>query len=223
MFKYVFLLVVLTAGVVGFVYFNETKPEAEKKSPPSTMDSQSSASGTPVVCGYTAEVTEGPYYVSGVPAVQNDNLNYDNLPGNTLTVSGYVYEGLDNSKPIANTVIDVWQTDAKGIYHPAGNGPFSKYTKDQVSLRGTVTTNADGRYVFETVYPGEYEGRARHIHVKVRAPGKKELTTQLILSLTGDAISFDKDTVSKGLPRCHLMSLNTSSPPNVAKFDFRLK
>ncbi len=36
-----------------------------------------------------------------------------------------------------------------------------------------------GRFRLETIVPAEYPGRARHIHVKVQAPGKRLLTTQL--------------------------------------------
>ncbi len=36
-----------------------------------------------------------------------------------------------------------------------------------------------GRYHLETIVPGEYPGRTRHIHVKVQAPGQPVLTTQL--------------------------------------------
>lgn len=75
--------------------------------------------------------------------------------------------------------------------------------------------------MFTTVYPGQYSGRTRHIHIKVSADGFSTLTTQLILSLSGDDISFDDDTVSKGLPTCHLLSV---AGKEIAKavFDFRL-
>ena len=173
-------------------------------------------------CGYTATVTEGPYYVSGAPALTAGNLDYTNLSGNPLAVSGYVYEGLDNTKPVANATIDIWQADPKGSYHPNSNGAASKYT-GQLALRGTITTDAKGHYEFTTVYPGEYTGRARHIHIKVRAPGFNELTTQLIFALEGDALSFDEDTVSQGLPNCALLSANDTTPPTAATFDFRLE
>lgn len=174
------------------------------------------------VCGITAEVTEGPYYVSGTPVLVNGNLNYTNLSGSPLVVSGYVYEGLDDTKPIKNAVIDLWQTDTQGNYHPNSNGQMSDYSVADIALRGTVVTDSNGKYEFTTVYPGEYTGRARHIHVKVRADGFKEVTSQLILALPGDDISFDDDTVSQGLPDCHLLSLNSTTPPTEASFDFRL-
>lgn len=174
------------------------------------------------VCGITAEVTEGPYYVSGTRQLVDGNLNYTNLSGSPLKVSGYVYEGLTNNKPLANTKIEFWQTDMDGSYHPNANGDISKYSDSEIALRGYVTTDENGYYELNTIYPGEYTGRTRHIHVKVTAPGKDTLTTQLILSLNGDDISFDEDTVSQGLPNCHLLSLNGNTPPTEATFDFRL-
>jgi protocatechuate 3,4-dioxygenase beta subunit len=175
-----------------------------------------------LICGITAEVTEGPYYVSGVPQLTGGNLNYTNLAGSPLTVSGYVYEGLDTERPIVNATVDLWQTDTEGNYHPNANGQMSEYSVADIALRGTVVTDLKGFYSFTTIYPGEYTGRARHIHAKIRADGFKEVTTQLILALPGDDVSFDEDTVSQGLPKCHVLSRNDSTPPSGATFDFRL-
>lgn len=81
-----------------------------------------------------------------------------------------------------------------------------------------------GAYKFTTFYPGEYSGRTRHIHIKIKAEGKAELTTQLIIpSLSGDQLTFDEDTISKGLPTCHLLKIDTAGTPQKASFDFRLQ
>ena len=42
-----------------------------------------------------------------------------------------------------------------------------------------LLTDEAGRYYLETVVPGLYPGRTRHIHVKVQAPDGPVLTTQL--------------------------------------------
>jgi protocatechuate 3,4-dioxygenase beta subunit len=174
-------------------------------------------------CGITAEVTEGPYYVSGTSALVNGNLNTTQLPGTPIQISGHVYEGLDNSKPVANAKIELWHTDDTGSYHPNSNGDVSKYTAADIALRGFITTDAQGAYKFTSIYPGEYSGRTRHIHVKVTAPGKATVTTQLIIpTLPGDPITFDDDTVSKGLPTCHLLTFDKAQNPETASFDFRL-
>jgi len=46
-------------------------------------------------------------------------------------------------------------------------------------LRGHQFTDASGAYRLETIVPGVYPGRTRHIHVKVQAPNQPVLTTQL--------------------------------------------
>ena len=173
-------------------------------------------------CGLSVEVTEGPYYVSGTSAVKEANLNSTGLPGTPITVSGHVYEGLDNSKPVANATIEIWHADASGSYHPNANGAVTKYKPEDIALRGVVTTDANGAYSFNTIYPGEYTGRTRHIHFKI-TNGAKTLTTQLIIpSLSGDKITFDEDTIAKGLPNCALLKFDTSAIPQTASFDFRL-
>ena len=44
---------------------------------------------------------------------------------------------------------------------------------------GHQFTDADGRYRLETVVPGLYPGRTRHIHVKVQAKGGPVLTKRI--------------------------------------------
>ena len=48
-------------------------------------------------------------------------------------------------------------------------------------LRASLTTDAGGRYRFQTIVPGEYPGRPRHIHYRVSAKGYATLVTQLSL------------------------------------------
>jgi protocatechuate 3,4-dioxygenase beta subunit len=88
------------------------------------------------------------------------------MAGTRLTVTGYVLDA--RCKPIANARVDVWQADAQGQYDNSG-----------YALRGYTMTDAQGRYTVETVVPGLYPGRTRHIHVKVTPPGGATLTTQL--------------------------------------------
>jgi protocatechuate 3,4-dioxygenase beta subunit len=46
-------------------------------------------------------------------------------------------------------------------------------------LRGHQFTDSAGRYRLDTIVPGLYTGRTKHIHVKVQRPGGEVLTTQL--------------------------------------------
>ena len=83
-----------------------------------------------------------------------------------MIVTGYVLT--TDCKPIAGAWLDFWQADEEGQYDNSG-----------YNLRGHQTTDASGRYYLETVIPGLYPGRTRHIHVKVQAPNGPILTTQL--------------------------------------------
>jgi protocatechuate 3,4-dioxygenase beta subunit len=175
-----------------------------------------------ITCGLSVAVTEGPYFVSGTKELVNGNLNATNLLGTPILISGHVYDGLDNAKPIANAKIEIWHTDASGSYHPNGNGDIATYKPDDVALRGFVTTDETGAWTFSSIYPGEYTGRTRHIHFKITA-GSKVLTTQLIIpSLTGDKLTFDEDTIAQGLPNCALLKFDTTAKPETARFDFRV-
>jgi protocatechuate 3,4-dioxygenase beta subunit len=65
---------------------------------------------------------------------------------------------------------------------PGGaGGPAARQTPTNqlVFLRGGQVAGADGKVTFQTVYPGWYQGRTPHIHVKVHAGGSEVHTGQL--------------------------------------------
>lgn len=114
--------------------------------------------------GPTPAQIEGPYYKADTP---EEAVLDAGLPGTPITVTGYVLTA--DCRPVAGAWLDFWQADDAGAYDNAG------YT-----LRGHQFTDAAGRYTLETVLPGLYPGRTRHIHVKVEAPNSASvLTTQL--------------------------------------------
>jgi len=112
----------------------------------------------------TPPQTEGPYYKPDTP--ERDSLLAANSAGTKLVVTGYVFT--TDCQPVAGAVLDFWQADDAGEYDNAG-----------YNFRGHQSTDAAGRYSLETVIPGLYPGRTRHIHVKVTAPNQPALTTQL--------------------------------------------
>jgi len=118
----------------------------------------------PVCNGLTPDNPEGPYYTPDTP--ERANLVEAGMPGEVLVLTGYVL-GPD-CKPIPGAWLDFWHADAQGQYDNSG-----------YRLRGHQFTDASGRYRLETIYPGLYPGRTRHIHVKVMAPNGPVLTTQL--------------------------------------------
>ena len=114
--------------------------------------------------GLTLEQTEGPYFKASSP--QRTTLVEPGMSGTRIVVEGRVLAA--DCRPIRRVLIDAWQADDRGRYDNAG-----------YRLRGHQFTDDAGRYRLETVVPGLYPGRTRHIHVKVQAPGQPALTTQL--------------------------------------------
>ncbi len=88
-------------------------------------------------------------------------------PGARLLMRGTVY-GADD-KPAPDVKIFLYQTDAEGYYSRPVSDPR------RARLRGTVWTDAQGRYAFETVKPAHYANVASqppmHIHVHLEPPG----------------------------------------------------
>ena len=107
---------------------------------------------------------EGPFYTPNSP--QRISLLEPGLAGTVLMLTGQVVA--TDCTPIANALVDFWHADDLGNYDNAG-----------YQLRGHQFTDAEGRYRLETIVPGIYPGRTRHIHVKVQAPDGPLLTTQI--------------------------------------------
>jgi protocatechuate 3,4-dioxygenase beta subunit len=112
----------------------------------------------------TPSQTEGPYFTRNSP--ERASLLETGLGGTRLVLTGQVLSTSCN--PVGAALLDFWQADADGEYDNRG-----------YRLRGHQFTDAEGRFRLETVVPGLYTGRTRHIHVKVQAPNSRVLTTQL--------------------------------------------
>lgn len=112
----------------------------------------------------TPSLTEGPFYKPSSP--KRTSLLEPDIKGTKIIVTGLVLS--TNCKPIAGALVDFWHADDSGAYDNVG-----------YKLRGHQFTDREGRYYLETIVPGLYPGRTRHFHVKVQAPSKPVLTTQL--------------------------------------------
>lgn len=112
----------------------------------------------------TASQTEGPFYTPDSP--ERTSLIEPGITGTKIILAGTVLSR--SCMPIAQAIVDFWHADDGGEYDNAG-----------YKLRGHQFTDEAGRYVLETIVPGLYPGRTRHIHVKVQAPNQPILTTQL--------------------------------------------
>src|SRR5882672_4878002 len=118
-----------------------------------------------LTCGeLTAQQTEGPFFKTSTPLRVSLLEPQSRTP--RLIVTGQVLSA--RCQPVANALLDFWHADEDGEYDTRG-----------FRYRGHQFTDAQGSYRLQTIVPAEYPGRARHIHVKVQAPGKRVLTTQL--------------------------------------------
>ncbi|MGY1761573.1 catechol 1,2-dioxygenase [Geodermatophilus sp. SYSU D00779] len=134
---------------------------------------------------------EGPYYIPGSPEYRSEATlpMRDGEQGTPFLFQGTVTD-LDGT-PIEDARVELWHADDDGYY-----SQFAPGIPDW-NLRGTVLTGADGRFAFHTIKPAPYQiptdgscgaliaaagwhaWRPAHLHLKVSAPGKQLVTTQL--------------------------------------------
>lgn len=129
---------------------------------------------------FTPAQAEGPYYPQQKPQERdNDLTSVAGTPGSPagerLLLQGRVYDR--NGQPLPGVLIEIWQTDANGIYLHPGDANTARRDPN-FQFYGEALTAADGSYSFLTIVPGEYEPRPRHIHVKIKRDGRELLTTQ---------------------------------------------
>src|SRR5262245_25290273 len=144
-----------------------------------------SARASGVSCVLTPEMTEGPYYISGEKLRRNIT---EGRPGTRLDLRLSVVDAA-TCTPINGAIVDIWHADALGVYSGFGSGASSR-----TFMRGVQRTDKNGLAIFRTVYPGWYQGRTVHIHVKVWVGGSDVHTGQLFFS---DTLT---DTVYKRAP-----------------------
>lgn len=126
-----------------------------------------------VTCVLTPELTEGPYYIAGEKVRRNITEGH---PGTRLDLHLSVVDA-STCKPIRGAAVDIWHADAGGVYSGFGAGASSR-----TFMRGIQPTDANGLATFVTVYPGWYQGRTVHIHVKVHVGGNVVHTGQLFFN-----------------------------------------
>ncbi|SNR51719.1 catechol 1,2-dioxygenase [Blastococcus mobilis] len=134
---------------------------------------------------------EGPYYIPGSPEFRSEATlpMRDGEKGTPFVFQGTVTD-LDGG-PLEDARVELWHADDDGYYSQFAPGI------PEWNLRGTVLTGPDGRFTFHTIKPAPYQiptdgscgaliaaagwhaWRPAHLHLKVSAPGKQLVTTQL--------------------------------------------
>jgi protocatechuate 3,4-dioxygenase beta subunit len=132
------------------------------------------------------EMTEGPYYLD-LDLVRSDIA--EDREGAPLALNLVVID-VETGQPLEGAAVDIWHCDANGLYsgfvdQSAGSNQGATDLSDSGTfLRGTQLTDASGAVTFATIYPGWYQGRTVHIHLKVHVSGREIHTGQLFFDDT---------------------------------------
>ena len=131
----------------------------------------SSTSSSNSSCTVTPEGEEGPYFVDDSASGFNRSDIRSNLDGtNTqdgipLTLSVYVLDTKNSCAALSGVQVDIWHCNALGVY----SAENVEDTTGETWLRGYQVTDSNGLVKFTTIFPGWYEGRTTHIHLRVRS------------------------------------------------------
>lgn len=141
----------------------------------------------PAAC--TEATVFGPFHVDGAPEYALGTDISNGAAGTPCTVRGTV-RGLDG-KPVANAMLDVWQSDENGLYD------VQKPELNEAQARGIVHTDSEGHYSFNSIlavpYPIPHDGpvgqmleatgrhpwRPAHLHFLIKAEGYETLITHI--------------------------------------------
>ena len=121
-------------------------------------------------CVARPALTEGPYFVDeklNRSDIRSDPSDGSVRQGALLALTFRVSQLTNACAPLGGASVDVWHCDAAGIYSDVSDPGFS--TVGKKFLRGYQVTDSSGVAKFTTIYPGWYQGRAVHIHFKIRS------------------------------------------------------
>jgi hydroxyquinol 1,2-dioxygenase len=152
--------------------------------------------------GCTEATVFGPFHVEGAPHYELGADIANGARGTPCVVRGTV-RGI-GGEPIAGAQLDVWQSDAEGLYDVQHTGI------DHAQARGILNADSEGRYHFRSIlavpYPIPHDGpvgdllkatgrhpwRPAHLHFLITAPGYETLITHVFRS---DDPYLDSDAV----------------------------
>ena len=178
----------------------------------------------------------GPFYRQGSPQMTLGDCIVKS-PRQQVVIYGQVTDAAGNGIPHAS--VEIWQTDEDGAYDLQKQDGVAV---PEMDMRGTFTTDAEGKYYLRTVIPLGYmipmDGpvgdmiraqkrhgyRPSHIHFMIGAPGYRELATALYTE--GDEHLWS-DTVF-GVTDSLVIQVNKDDPNSPMKgypairYDFQL-
>jgi len=159
--------------------------------------------------GVTENTVFGPFYREGAQELPMGATISQDGRGDPVVVMGRVLS--TSGKPLANALLDIWETDENGLYEQQDP------EQPDMNLRGKFRTDSEGRYCFVGIKPVSYsipdDGpvgrllralkrhpfRPAHIHMLVSAEGFAPVTTHLFVKgdkyLDSDAVFGTKDSL----------------------------
>jgi protocatechuate 3,4-dioxygenase beta subunit len=148
-------------------------------------------------CELTTADILGPYWVPDAP--WRSVLASPDEPGTRLFIEGRI-SASDCATGLEGTIVDVWQASDAGCYSVVQDCP----DEDPFNLRGQMLTGASGVYAFESVLPGYYPGRCRHVHFRIVPASGPRLVTQLYFQgdprIPDDPYASNPDAVNRIIP-----------------------
>ncbi|MAU40144.1 MAG: 6-chlorohydroxyquinol-1,2-dioxygenase [Kordiimonas sp.] len=189
--------------------------------------------------GATESTVLGPFFVEGAPEVPLGSKIYNEAVDEPCVMSGRVTD-LDGN-PIANALLDVWQSDTEGFYDV-------QKPDEGFDLRVRLQTNENGEYWFVTSMPcaypiptdgpvgamltqlGRHPYRPAHVHFIVQAEGYEPVTTHIFPEggeyLDSDAVFGVKESLIIDFPTSSdeeaAQKYGVESPFRYATYDFVL-
>ena len=127
-------------------------------------------------CSLTTDDILGPYYFEDAPF--RSVLANENEPGQRLFISGTVKQN-DCEDSISGSLIELWQANDEGCYGIVEDCDTGNPENDYFNLRGKFFSDSNGDYSFESILPGYYGSRPRHLHIKITTPDEEVLVSQL--------------------------------------------
>jgi hydroxyquinol 1,2-dioxygenase len=143
----------------------------------------------------------GPFWRADSPPTKNgESIVRSPTPGPALFVNAWVRDA--GGQPVAAATVDVWHSSPEGFYENQDPG------QAEMNLRGTFTTDENGRISFRTVkpvgYPIPVDGpvgtliralrrhnmRPAHLHFLICKPGYKTHISQVYVN---DDVNLDTD------------------------------
>lgn len=181
-------------GLAGCEIHNRLARKIFLQNQNAPIDAQSIAPAwDSATCVIPTEQVEGPFFLQ---APIRQDITEDRI-GIPLHIRLALVDAM-TCQPITSAVVEIWHCDAAGRYsgYPEDSardfGKSLKFTgikgmlgeahvapiNTKRYLRGAQISNADGVVDFVSIFPGWYEPRATHIHLKVVIDGKRQFDTQ---------------------------------------------